>query len=81
MRAWIPAALALLMIAVTPAAAQLSDSSRSLNATNDRLSRQSEIRSIRNQQQFENNQIRSQIQRNELFRPAPSGPIIAPPRR
>jgi hypothetical protein len=79
MRAWIPAIL--LAIAATPAAAQISGNSNSLNATNDRLSRQSEIRGIRNQQQFENNQIRSQIQRNELFRPAPTGPIIAPPRR
>ncbi|KQP41693.1 hypothetical protein [Methylobacterium sp. Leaf106] len=66
-------------LALSPAMAQ-SPGTRSLNETNDRLSRQSEIRGVRHQQQFENNQIRMQMQRNEITRPAPIGPGIAPRR-
>ncbi|MCJ2130158.1 hypothetical protein [Methylobacterium sp. E-045] len=66
-------------LASAPAMAQ-SPGTRSLNETNDRLATQSEIRGVRHQQQFENNQIRMQMQRNEVTRPAPVGPGIAPRR-
>ncbi|GJD40428.1 MULTISPECIES: hypothetical protein [Methylobacterium] len=71
--------LAALAAGLAPAMAQ-SPGTRTLNETNDRLARQSEIRGVRHQQQFENNQIRMQMQRNEITRPAPIGPGIAPRR-
>lgn len=80
MRIALPSALVLLAVAATPAAAQLSGNPNALNAGNDRMAIQSEIRGIRQQQQFENNQTRMQIQRNELFRPPPAAPIVVPRR-
>lgn len=70
-----------LLVGAAPASAQTSGGRDSLNDTNERLSNQSQIRGIQNQQQFENNQTRMQIQRNELFRPGPTGPGIVPQRR
>ncbi|HEX8417502.1 MAG TPA: hypothetical protein VF641_07840 [Methylobacterium sp.] len=80
MRPALPSALVLLAVAAAPAAAQTLNSPSSSNAVNDRLATQSEIRGIRHQQQFDNNQTRMQIQRNELFRPPPSAPIAGPRR-
>lgn len=72
----------LALLAAGPALAQSSANPGSLNATNDRLATQSQIRGIQNQQQFDTSQTRMQIQRNELFRPEPSaGPAIVAPRR
>jgi len=73
------AGLALLI--ASPAAAQSPGGIDGLNATNERLSNRSEIRGIEQRQQFENNQTRMQIQRNELFRPTPSPGTIAVPGR
>ena len=79
MRFPLTAALILTLAAATPAAAQLSGNPNSLNNTNERLSNQSEIRGIREQQQFENNQTRMQIQRNQDFQaPAAAAPIVVP---
>lgn len=64
---------------LSPALAQ-SPGTRSLNETNDRLATQSEIRGVRHQQQFENNQIRMQMQRNEVTRPTPIGSGLTPRR-
>ena len=76
------AALALLAAGAGPALAQSSGNPNTLNNMNERLSTQSQIRGIQNQQQFDNSQNRMQIQRNELFRPEPSaGPAIIAPRR
>ncbi|MBO1018449.1 hypothetical protein IPV08_00500 [Methylobacterium sp. SD274] len=66
-------------LSLSPALAQ-SPGTRSLNETNDRLATQSEIRGVRHQQQFENNQIRMQMQRNEVTRPAPIGSGLTPRR-
>ncbi|KQP55169.1 hypothetical protein ASG40_09245 [Methylobacterium sp. Leaf399] len=74
-------ATALFLAAASPALAQLSGNPDSLNATNERLSNQSQIRGIQQQQQFENNQMRMQIQRNDAFRAAPAPTIVVPPRR
>ncbi|GJE18328.1 hypothetical protein [Methylobacterium marchantiae] len=83
MRAALFSALSALTVAaglgLSPAMAQ-SPGTRSLNDTNDRLATQSEIRGVRHQQQFENNQIRMQMQRNEVTRPAPTGPSVVPRR-
>lgn len=82
MRRRLTIALAAFAALASPAAAQLSGNPNSLNATNERLSNQSQIRGIQQQQQFENNQMRMDIQRSDSFRSAPSPqPIIAPPRR
>jgi TolA-binding protein len=71
--------LALLAVAAAcPALAQSSPNPNALNNTNERLSNQSQIRGIEQQQQFQNNQTQMQIQRNELFRPVPTSPGIAP---
>lgn len=81
----LPIAIALLaapiLAAATPALAQTISNPNALNDTNDRLATQSQIRGVQQQQQFENNQMRMQIQRNEMSRPAPSGPGLAPIRR
>jgi hypothetical protein len=80
MRATLLAGLALL--AVDPALAQSRGSLDSLNETNERLSNRSETRSIEQRQQFENNQTRMDLQRNELLGPTPSpGVIVVPGRR
>lgn len=72
----------LALLAAGPAFAQSSRALDSLNATNERLSTRSEIRGIEQRQQFDTNQNRMQIQRNELFRPSPSpGVIVVPGRR
>lgn len=72
---------ALAVATATPASAQLSGNPNTLNNTNDRLSNQSEIRGIREQQQFENNQTRMQIQRNQDFQAPPAAAPIVVPRR
>lgn len=73
----------LALLAAVPAFAQSSNGAiNSLNATNDRLSTRSEIRGIEQRQQFDTNQTRMQVQRNDLFRPTPSpGVIVVPGRR
>lgn len=82
MRLPLTAALILTLAAAMPAAAQLSGNSNSLNNTNERLSNQNQIQGIREQQQFENNQTRMQIQRNQDFQAPPAAaPIVVAPRR
>ncbi len=81
MRAALLPALSLLALVagLSPSAAQ-SRGANSLNESNERMATQNQIRGIQHQQQFENNQIRMQMQRNEVTRPAPTGPGIAPRR-
>ena len=69
----------LALLAAGPALAQSSRALDSLNATNERLSTRSEIRGIEQRQQFDTNQNRMQIQRNELFRPTPSPGVVVVP--
>lgn len=78
-----PALLAgLALLAAGPAMAQSSRALDSLNATNDRLSNRSEIRGIEQRQQFNDNQMRMQMDRGALFRPsAPAAPMVVPGRR
>lgn len=73
-------AVILTLAAASPAAAQLSGNPNSLNNTNDRLSTQSQIRGIREQQQFEHNQTRMQIQRNQDFQAPAAAPVVVPRR-
>jgi hypothetical protein len=81
MRATLLAGLALL--AANPALAQSRGGIDSLNATNERLSERSEARSIEQRQQFQNNQTRTDVQRNELLgsTPTPSPGVIVVPGR
>lgn len=78
-----PALLAgLALLAAGPAMAQSSRALDSLNATNDRLSNRSEIRGIEQRQQFNDNQMRMQMDRGALFRPStPAAPMVVPGRR
>ena len=69
----------LALLAAGPALAQASRALDSLNATNERLSTRSEIRGLEQRQQFDTNQNRMQIQRNELFRPTPSPGVVVVP--
>lgn len=70
----------LALLGAGPALAQSGNGAlNSLNATNDRLSTRSELRSIEQRQQFDTNQTRMQIQRNELFRPTPSPGVVVVP--
>lgn len=71
---------ALAVLAVSPTYAQNSRGQDSLNSTSDRLATQSQLRGIQEQQTFDNNQTRMQIQRNEISRPVPPTTIIAPRR-
>lgn len=81
MRARSAALLALVVSATaTTAFAQSSANPNALNSMNERMSTQSQIRGVEQQQQFQNNQTQMQIQRNELFQPTPSGPAAVVPR-
>ena len=74
----------LAVLAAGPALAQVSSPGiDSLNATNERLSERSEIRGIEQRQQFQNNETRLNIERNNLLGPstAPSPGVIVVPGR
>jgi hypothetical protein len=72
--------LALAGLAGAPALAQ-GLPSRNLNRINDALAQQSEARALRQQQTTQTNQLRMQIQRNEMLRPLPGpAPVIVPRR-
>lgn len=66
--------------AAAPAFAQSAANPNALNSMNERMQTQSQIRGIEQQQQFQNNQTQMQIQRNELFQPTPSAPVVGVPR-
>lgn len=72
---------ALASAGAAPARAQLSGNPNALNNANRSLATQSQIQNIQQQQRFEANQTRMQIQRNELFKPLPTGPTVILPRR
>lgn len=73
-------ALAAAGLAGPPALAQGLPSSN-LNGINDSLAQQSQARALRQQQTTQTNQLRMQIQRNEMLRPLPApAPVIVPRR-
>ncbi|GJE29520.1 hypothetical protein [Methylobacterium organophilum] len=71
-------AAAALLAGAGPSLAQISGGNASSNFTNQSFQNQNQIRGLQQQQTFENNQTRMQIQRNELFGPQPTGPTVAP---
>ena len=74
------AGLAAAGLAGPPALAQGLPSSN-LNGINDSLAQQSQARALRQQQTTQTNQLRMQIQRNEMLRPLPApAPVIVPRR-
>ena len=73
----------LVLLAASPAMAQSRNGIDSLNATNERLSERSEIRGIEQRQQFQNNETRLDVERNNLLGPSttPSPGVIVVPGR
>jgi hypothetical protein len=73
----------LVLLAASPAMAQSRNGIDSLNATNERLSERSEIRGIEQRQQFQNNETRLDVERNNLLGPSTTpapGVIVVPGR-
>ena len=76
----LPALAAVALPAGSPALAQGLPSAN-LNSINDVLAQQSQARELRQQQTTQSNQLRMQIQRNEMLRPLPTpAPVIVPRR-
>ncbi|KAB1072806.1 hypothetical protein [Methylobacterium planeticum] len=70
----------LLLLIGSPAPAQGLPSSN-LNSINNSLAQQSQARTLRQQQTTQSNELRMQIQRNEMLRPNPAPVPVILPRR